>query len=123
MFDMFKKLDEEQNNGEPSTEEQCENLEETIKEENASEEIITANEPCQNEEENILSMLETLEGEEKSLIAEKLQLINMEETLKQKIRDEIEVKRHKIENLRHEIPELKQRCEVLAKALEIPVQK
>lgn len=123
MFDMFKKLDEEQNNGEPNTEEQCENLEEDIKEVNPSEEIITANEPCQNEEENILSMLETLEGEEKSLIAEKLQLINMEETLKQKIRDEIEVKRHKIENLRHEIPELKQRCEVLAKALEIPVQK
>jgi predicted RNase H-like nuclease (RuvC/YqgF family) len=122
MFDMLKKLDEEQNNGEPSTEEQCENLEETFKEENASEEMNTQ-EPCLNEEENILSMLETLEGEEKSLLAEKLQLINMEETLKQKIRDEIEVKRHKIENLRHEIPELKQRCEVLAKALEIPVQK
>ena len=123
MFDMLKKLDEEQNNGEPSTEEHCENLEEDIKEVNPSEEIITANEPCQNEEENILSMLETLGGEEKSLIAEKLQLINMEETLKQKIRDEIEIKRHMIENLRHEIPELKQRCEVLAKALEIPVQK
>ena len=122
MFDMLKKLEEEQNNGEPSTEEQCENLEETFKEENASEEMNTQ-EPCLNEKENILSMLETLGGEEKSLIAEKLQLINMEETLKQKIRDEIEVKRHKIENLRHEIPELKQRCEVLAKALEIPVQK
>ena len=122
MFDMLKKLDEEQNNGEPSTEEQCENLEETFKEENASEEMNTQ-EPCLNEEENILSMLETLGGEEKSLIAEKLQLINMEETLKQKIRDEIEIKRHMIENLRHEIPELKQRCEVLAKALEIPVQK
>jgi len=122
MFDMLKKLDEEQNNGETSTEEQCENLEETIKEENPSEEMNTQ-EPCPNEEENILSMLETLGGEEKSLIAEKLQLINMEETLKQKIRDEIEIKRHMIENLRHEIPELKQRCEVLAKALEIPVQK
>ena len=122
MFDMFKKLDEEQNNGELTAAEQCENLEENIKEENPSVEMNTQ-EPCQNEEENILSMLEILGGEEKSLIAEKLQLINMEETLKQKIRDEIEIKRHKIENLRHEIPELKQRCEVLAKALEIPVQK
>jgi predicted RNase H-like nuclease (RuvC/YqgF family) len=123
MFDMFKKLDEEQNNEELTATEQCENLEEDIKEVNPSEEIITANEPCQSEEENILSKLEMLEGEEKSLMAEKLQLINTEETLKQKVRDEIEIKRHTIENLRHEIPELKQRCEVLAKALEIPVQK
>jgi hypothetical protein len=122
MFDTFKKLDEEQNNGELNIEGQCENLEENIKEENPSVEMNTQG-PCQNDEENILSMLETLGGEEKSLIAEKLQLINMEETLKQKIRDEIESKRHKIENLRHEIPELKQRCELLAKALEIPVQK
>jgi predicted RNase H-like nuclease (RuvC/YqgF family) len=122
MFDTFKKLDEEQNNGELTAAEQCENLEENIKEENPSVGMNTQ-EPCPNEEEKILSMLETLGGEEKSLIAEKLQLINMEETLKQKIRDEIEIKRHKIENLRHEIPELKQRCEVLAKVLEIPVQK
>jgi predicted RNase H-like nuclease (RuvC/YqgF family) len=122
MFDTFKKLDEEQNNGELTAAEQCENLEENIKEENPSVKMNTQ-EPRQNEQENILSMLETLGGEEKSLIAEKLQLITMEETLKQKIRGEIEIKRHKIENLRHEIPELKQRCEVLAKALEIPVQK
>ena len=123
MFDMVKKLDEQQNNEELTAAEQCENLEEDIKEVNPSEEIITANEPCPSEEENSLSMLDMLGNEEKSLMAEKLQLIDMEETLKQKVRDEIDIKRHKIENLRHEIPELKQRCEVLAKALEIPVQK
>jgi predicted RNase H-like nuclease (RuvC/YqgF family) len=122
MFNKFKKPDEEPNDEELTAAEQCENLEETITEENPSEEMNTQ-EPCQSEEEPILSMLETLEGEEKSLIAEKLQLINMEETLKQKIREEIEIKRQQIENLKHEIPELKQRCEALAKALEIPVQK
>jgi hypothetical protein len=47
----------------------------------------------------------------------------MEETLKQKIKDEIEIKKHKIENLKYAIPELKQRCEALAKIITIPVQK
>jgi predicted RNase H-like nuclease (RuvC/YqgF family) len=80
-------------------------------------------EPCENTEKDYLSKLEALDGEERALLAEKAQLLNMEETLKQKIRDEIEAKKHKIENLKNEIPELKQRCEALAKVLDIPVQK
>jgi len=112
VFDIFKKPDEEQNNVEQEATEPIENLEET-----------GAQEPFESTEADMLSMLEALGGEERTLIAEKSQLLNMEETLRQKIRDEIEVKRHKIENLKYEIPELKQRCEALAKALDIPVQK
>jgi predicted RNase H-like nuclease (RuvC/YqgF family) len=112
VFDVFKKPNEEQNTAEP-----CENIEE-----NQSEEMNTQ-EPFENTEENDLSTLEALGGEERSLLAEKSQLLNMEKTLKQRIRDEIEIKRHRIENLKYEIPELKQRCEALAKALDIPVQK
>jgi predicted RNase H-like nuclease (RuvC/YqgF family) len=117
VFDIFKKLDEEQNTAEP-----CENIDENYKEENQSEEMNTQ-EPLGNIEADVLSTLEALGGEERSLLAEKSQLLNMEETLKQRIRDEIEIKRHRIENLKYEIPELKQRCEALAKALDIPVQK
>jgi predicted RNase H-like nuclease (RuvC/YqgF family) len=68
-------------------------------------------------------MLEELGGEEQALLAERTQLVNMETTLRQRIREEIKIRRSKIENLKHEIPELKQRCEALARALDIPVQK
>jgi predicted RNase H-like nuclease (RuvC/YqgF family) len=98
VFEMFKKP-EEHNNGELTVE------------------------PCENTEKDYLSKLEALDGEERALLAEKAQLLNMEETLKQRIRDEIEAKKHRIENLKNEIPELKQRCEALAKVLDIPVQK
>jgi predicted RNase H-like nuclease (RuvC/YqgF family) len=96
---MFKKTDDEHNNGE-----------------------LTA-EPCQHTEKDYLSILEALNGEESLLLAQKAQLLNMEETLRQKIRNEIEARKHRIENLKNEIPELKQRCEALAKVLDIPVQK
>jgi predicted RNase H-like nuclease (RuvC/YqgF family) len=96
--------------------------EENLKEENINEETNTQV-TLETPDENILSMLETLGDEEQELLSEKSQLENMEETLKQKILDEIEVKRHRIENLKYEIPELKQRCEALAKVLNIPVQK
>ena len=66
-------------------------------------------------------MLEELGGEEQVLLAERAQLVNTEETLRQKVREEINIRRSKIENLKHEIPELKQRCEALAKALDMPV--
>jgi predicted RNase H-like nuclease (RuvC/YqgF family) len=122
VFDVFKKLEEEQNNEEQNTAEPCENLEENYEEENQGEEV-TVQMPLGNIEADVLSTLEALGGEERSLLAEKSQLLNMEETLKQRIRDEIEVKRHRIENLKYEIPELKQRCETLAKVLDIPVQK
>ena len=122
MFEMFKKLSEEHNNGELNTAEPCENIEENYEEENQSGELNTQK-PCENTERDYLSTLQALDGEEKSLLAEKSQLINMEETLRQKIRDEIEAKKHRIENLKNEIPELRQRCEALAKLLHIPVQK
>jgi predicted RNase H-like nuclease (RuvC/YqgF family) len=122
MFDMLKKLDDEQNNGEQNIPEQRPNLEETHEETNQNEEMKTQ-EPFEKTEADVLATLEALGGEERLLLAEKSQLLNMEETLKQRITDEIEIKRHRIENLRYEIPELKQRCEALAKALDIPVQK
>ena len=87
-----------------------------------SDEELNNAESYENREENLLSVLETLGGEEQSLLQEKSQLVDIEEKLRLKIREEIEAKKHRIENLKHEIPELKQRCEVLAKALDIPVQ-
>ena len=127
MFDIFKKPDEEQDNVELMTEpsedsEVSEISEETVKEETQSVEV-KIQEPFESKEADLLATLEALGGEEKTLIAEKSQLLDMEETLRQKMIDEIEVKRHRIENLKYEIPELKQRCEALAKALDIPVQK
>lgn len=128
MFDIFKKLDEEQNNGEVDIVEPYENVEEKvtveeiITEEKPTEEP-TIQEPYQNQEENILSVLKALGEEERLLLSERSQLASMEETLTQRAREEVEFKRHRIENLKHEIPELKQRCEFLAKALDIPIQK
>lgn len=128
MFDIYKKLDEEQNNGElaENVEEKI-TVEENITEDNATQENakegLGAQEPYQSEDEKILFILEALGGEEQALLAEKSQLVNMEATLRYRIREEIEIKRQRIDNLKHEIPELKQRCEILAKALNIPVQK
>jgi hypothetical protein len=125
MFDVFKKPDEEQNNGEQNATEPIENLEQPSTEEKPSQETNTQSPqaPLENTEGDMLSMLEALGGEERTLVAEKSQLVTMEENLRQKIIDEIEVKRHRIENLKYEIPELRQRCEALAKALDIPIQK
>ena len=101
MLDIFKKFDGEE---EQKTE-------------------INNTEPCENREENLLTLMETLGGEEQALLEEKAQLANMEEQLQFNLREEIEAKKHRIENLKNEIPELKQRCEALAKALDIQVQK
>ena len=121
MFDIFKKPDDEQTNGEQEVTESTEEVEEAVEEEQTKK--AETQEPFEPAEAELLSKLEELGGEERTLIAEKSQLLDMEETLRQKILDEIEVKRHSIENLKYEIPELKQRCEALAKALDIPVQK
>ena len=120
MFDVFKKQDEEQNNMEQESKETNENL--TVEEETQTKKT-DIQEPFEHAEAELLATLEELGGEERVLIAEKTQLLDMEETLRQKILDEINVKRHSIENLKYEIPELKERCENLAKALDIPVQK
>lgn len=122
MFDRFKKPEEEQNDLEQEPTDPHDDLKETAEEEKQSEEK-SSQEPFEPTEVDMLATLEALGGEERTLIAEKSQLLNTEETLRQKIKDEIEVKRHRVENLKYEIPELKQRCEALAKALDIPVQK
>jgi predicted RNase H-like nuclease (RuvC/YqgF family) len=128
MFDILKKLDEDQNNGELNSEEPNENIEEKItveeliKEEGPTEES-SNQQPYQTEEGTALAMLEELGVEERALLAERSQLVNMEASLKQRIREEINIRRSKIEILKQEIPELKQRCEALAKVLDIPVQK
>jgi predicted RNase H-like nuclease (RuvC/YqgF family) len=121
MFDI-KKPEEEQNNVEQEATEPFKTSEETYTDEKQGE-VIIVQESFESTQAEVLSTLESLGGEEQILIAEKLQLQNMEETLKQEIITEIEVKRHRIENLKYEISELKQRCEALAKALDIPVQK
>ena len=123
MFDIFKKPEEEQDYVEVEATETNEISEVTEAPKEKQNEEAKTQEPFESAEADLLDMLMTLGGEERTLIAEKSQLLDMEETLKQKIMDEIEVKRHKIENLKYEIPELKQRCEALAKALDIPVQK
>ena len=127
MFDVFKKLDGDQNNGEIKTQEPYDFVEEKVTVEEVENEMLSeqlnTQKPYQTEEEKILSMLEELSVEEKALLAEKAQLINMEENLRHKLIEEIDIRRNKIENLKHEIPELRQRCEALARALDIPVQK
>jgi len=74
-------------------------------------------------EETVLSILYSLTDEEKELLTEKNQLLDMEETLKKRIINEIQTKESRIKDLQMEIPELKQRVKVLAKTLEIPVVK
>jgi len=128
MFDIIKKPSEGNNNGELISAEPCANGEEKITvgenitvETPSEEQAIQV--PPQSQKENSLSLLRALGEEERSLQLERSQLASMEEKLAQRVREEVEFKRHRIENLKHEIPELKQRCEALAKALDMPVQK
>ncbi len=74
-------------------------------------------------EETVFSILESLSNKEKKLSKEKDQLLDVEESLKKRIINEIETKKARILDLQTEIPELKQRIEELAKLLEIPVVK
>ena len=94
MLDIFKKEGEEQKNPEQS----------------------------EIRQENVLSELKALEEEEYSLMQEKSQLVNMEEMLRLKAKEEIEAKKRRIDELKNEIPELKQRCENLSKMLDTQVQ-
>jgi len=78
--------------------------------------------PSEIREENVLSVLKALEEEESSLMQEKSQLVDMEEMLRLKAREEIEAKKRRIDELKNEIPELKHRCDDLAKMLDTQVQ-
>jgi len=72
-------------------------------------------------EENLTTTLESLKQEETLLLTEKQQLESIGEQLRRRTLEEIEKKKQRICALKTEIPELKQKCESLAKALEIPV--
>ena len=76
-----------------------------------------------NGEEKVLSELKKLEEERSALLKEKRQLENTENTLRQTVKEEIKVRKQQIEKLKIEISNLKQRCEALAKLLDIPIQK
>jgi hypothetical protein len=72
-------------------------------------------------EEPLPITLESLKQEELSLLNQKTELLTIEEQLRLKTVEEIEMTKQRIASLKLEIPELKQKCEGLAKALEIPV--
>ena len=80
-------------------------------------------EKIKRNEQTVFSMLETLIEEEKELLNQKNQLLDMEETLKKRIIDEIETKKTRVTYLQNELPTIKQRCEQLAKVLEMPIVK
>ena len=80
-------------------------------------------EKIKRNEQTVFSMLETLIEEEKELVNQKNQLLDMEETLKKRIIDEIETKKTRVAYLQNDLPRIKQRCEQLAKVLEIPIVK
>ena len=72
-------------------------------------------------ENDLMAMLQTLKEEETTLLTQKTELLTIEEKLRLKTMEEIESTKRRIESLKTEIPELKQKCEGLAKTLEIPV--
>ena len=72
-------------------------------------------------EENLSSTLQSLKDEEYALVNQKTELSSIEEKLRVQTMEEIANARQRIASLKSEIPELKQKCEGLAKALQIPV--
>jgi len=128
MFNIFKKTMFNVTDGELSIHELFENDEEEttfveiLEAVDQTEEQIVQK-PNQGAEEELPSALEALEIEEQTLLAEKSDLTNTEEMLRQRIREAIESKKRTIDHLKREIPDLKQRCELLAKALDTLIQK
>lgn len=72
---------------------------------------------------DIATILKSLEIEEKELLEEQANLITIQETLSNRIKEEIGVKEAKISELKQAIPTLKQNCEKMANALGIKTQK
>jgi predicted RNase H-like nuclease (RuvC/YqgF family) len=75
----------------------------------------------QTVEENLTALLQTLKQEESALMSQKERLVCIEEQLRLRTQEEIEKTKVRISDLKSEIPELKQKCEAMAKNLEIPV--
>ena len=73
--------------------------------------------------EDLLATLEKLEKEEKALVIEKQRLMTVEKRLRVQLAGAISEKTKEVGKLKDEIKDLKQKCEGLAKALEIPVNK
>jgi predicted RNase H-like nuclease (RuvC/YqgF family) len=128
MLDIFKRKDEEgQTAGEPQTPEepevpvQVQEANETVNTPEVPQEPKIPEEPQAKAEENLPTELETLKQEESFLLSQKQQLVGIGEQLRLKTLEEIEKTKQRISALKTEIPELKQKCESLAKALEIPV--
>lgn len=93
-----------------------------IKDEEVSTESLKAEEGAPpRDEENLTVLLGALKLEERSLVNQKQHLVSNEEQLRLRTIEEIERTRARINGLKVEIPKLKQRCQDLAKALQIPV--
>jgi hypothetical protein len=122
VFDKLKKPEDDKNTDKQKTGQACVTLQNNIGEENLIMELkLQEQEP--SDETNALTELEKLEEEWQQLSEEKMQLEKTEKTLKKKVLEEIKVKRHNIEILKKQIPILKERCEKLAKMLDIQIQK
>jgi predicted RNase H-like nuclease (RuvC/YqgF family) len=129
MLDIFKRTHEEgqppeepQAPIEPEVPVQIQEAQEAPKTADApQEEPKVAEESQAKAEENLTTTLETLKQEENLLLNQKQQLESIGEQLRLRTLEEIEKKKQRINALKTEIPELKQKCESLAKALEIPV--
>jgi hypothetical protein len=129
MLDIFKRKDEEgQTAGEPQTPEEPEvpvQVQEAVQEAQQPPELSQVpklpEESQAKTEENLTTELETLKQEESFLLSQKQQLVGIGEQLRLRTLEEIEKTKQRISALKTEIPELKQKCESLAKALEIPV--
>jgi len=70
-----------------------------------------------------LTVLQELEREENALLEKKRDLLNIEDELQLKIREEMEARKRRIEALNNEIAELRHQCEEFANVLNIPVRK
>ena len=122
MFDKTKKAEDESNTGKQKHGKACPTLQNKMTEDIPNIEL-KLDESDPNEEIPALVELETLEEEWKKLLEEKTQLEKTEKMLRKKVIEEIEAKKRKIETLGKQIPVLKQRCENLAKMLDIKIQK
>jgi seryl-tRNA synthetase len=122
MFDKTKKAEDESNTGKQKHGKACPTLQNKTTEEILNIEL-KLDEPDPNEEIPAIAELETLEEEWQKLLEEKTQLEKTEKMLRKKVMEEIKARKRKIETLRKQIPVLKERCETLAKMLDIKIQK
>lgn len=122
MFDKTKKAEDENNTDKQKHGKVCPTLQNKMTAEIPNIEL-KLDEPDTNEEIPAVVELERLEEEWQELLEEKTQLEKTEKMLRKKVIEEIKARKRKIETLRRQIPALKERCETLAKMLDIKIQK